>query len=255
MGYLSQDKSRTKQLQCRLAEAFGVSPVELANAQAKIDTGEWRCEDLAAALDKLLLDGKAAPSSLQYVLQNFSVEAKAKVPMSCTDGRAAYSAPSANPVLEYLEGHAPPVYVARPCHKGPPGHAAMPPRVRDRKAGFQTALPTLAFCCRMCEAEFPNRRAHDEHVDMVHGGSRWYINAFHSFHELHPYVVSPTENRSSVQRFARAQQYGTKEFDNEPYVEEPPKHLQKLFLWDALYTALAVHGSEDHGIQKVAVWM
>ena len=92
----------------------------------------------------------------------------------------------------------------------------MPPRVRDRTAEFQTALPTLAFSCRMCGAEFPNRRAHDEHVNMIHGGSRWYINAFHSFHELHPYVVSPTENRSSVQRFARAQQYGTKEFDNEP---------------------------------------
>ena len=106
----------------------------------------------------------------------------------------------------------------------------MPPRVRDRKAGLQTALPTLSFCCQMCEAEFPNRRAHDEHVNMVHGGSRWYINAFHSFHELQPYVVSPTENRGSVQRFARVQQYGVKEFENEPYQEPPQQSLHKLLL-------------------------
>ena len=97
----------------------------------------------------------------------------------------------------------------------------MPARVRDRRAWFHTALPTLAFCCQMCEAEFPNRRTHDEHVNMVHGGSRWYSTTLHGFHELQPYVVSPTEKRASIQRFARAQQHGVKEFENEHY-QEPP---------------------------------
>ena len=66
------------------------------------------------------------------------------------------------------------LWVARPHNTGgPPGHSAMPPRLRKRDAWRQAPLPCLKYCCKMCEAEFPTSQTLSRPLSLIHGGARW----------------------------------------------------------------------------------
>jgi hypothetical protein len=86
----------------------------------------------------------------------------------------------------------------------------------------------------MCEAEFPNRKAFDEHVDMIHGTHRWYQCDVINRISLAPYEVSPTELRKAVSRFSTSYQFATIDPENEPYAAGPPLEEQKHSFWQAV---------------------
>ena len=78
----------------------------------------------------------------------------------------------------------------------------------------------------MCEAEFPNEKSLERHIDLIHGGERTYRSAIFGFCELEPYVTSPTEKRSCIERFAMAQESATKP-ETEPYMTPAAEELQR----------------------------
>ena len=176
----------------------------------------------------------AVPSSIQRMLQRH-IAAEAAACAGCS---------ASNPVKEFLERAA--VEARRPHHhNGMPKHSAMPARLRDRTAWFGGALPTLQFSCQMCEAEFPNRLRFEEHVDKVHGTHRWYQCALMNRLSIQPYVVSPTEKRKVIKRFATSQQFATIDPENEAYQPRLPRETQHQMLWAAVFKQCAQHGFEQ----------
>jgi hypothetical protein len=157
------DPSRPSCMFDRLSKALGVTADEIETARCHLESGEWTLAQVAQQLDEDLLGALAAPASLQSLLQRH------RPASATTDGRAC----ALCPIKDFLKRAA--VEARRPyCRNGMPQHSAMTPRLRDRAPWFRGALPTLQFSCQMCEAEFPNRRRFEEHVDKIHGTSRWY---------------------------------------------------------------------------------
>ena len=69
---------------------------------------------------------------------------------------------------------------------------------------------------------------------------------------IQPYVVSPTENRKQVSRFATSQQYATIDPENEAYHPRSSPEKQNKYLWAHVFTQCAQtllnqHGSDSHG--------
>jgi hypothetical protein len=135
------------------------------------------------------------------------------------------SSDTQNPVLDHLRGVTGerPFRVYRTKFQGDPGHSAMSARLRDRSKWFTGTLPCLSHCCFMCEAEFPNLKSLISHIDYVHGGCRQYRSSVFAFCEVEPYVSSPTEKRSCIQRFSASQQLDTTSPETEPYAAAAPE--------------------------------
>ena len=83
----------------------------------------------------------------------------------------------------------------------------------------------------MCEAEFPNRLALIEHIELLHGQYRFYSIFLSGSYSLSAYCVSPTEKRNCVEHFAASQQEDTLLPDNEPSAELLDQALQRKQLW------------------------
>ena len=173
------DPDRPNALEQRLQEALGVTEDELTDARQRMESGAWHLYHVAELLDEFLACSDP----------NCSIAATVR--LSVQDGPDTLG--EQNPVRVHLGER----WRSRPRNRGPPGHAAMPAQPRDRSAWFKSPVPTLQFACRMCEAEFPNRRAFQEHQDKTHGGQRWYQTQYEAQCELAPYVPSPTETRQA----------------------------------------------------------
>ena len=222
------DASRPSCMFDRLSEALGVTAYEIESAQHHIDSGDWTLAQIAQQLDTHLLGLAEAPASLQRLLQRHK---------PAQDVSAAEGGPP-NPVADFLERSV--VETRRPfCSSGMPQHSAMPPRLRDRSPWFRGALPTLQFSCQMCEAEFPNRQRFEQHVDKIHGTSRWYQCALVNRLSIQPYVVSPTEKRKVIKRFAASQHFATMDPENEPYQPRLAPEIQGQMLWTAAFRQCA----------------
>ena len=91
----------------------------------------------------------------------------------------------------------------------------------------------------MCEAEFPNRSSFVNHVDKVHGTLCWYKCEVINRISIQPYVVSPTENRKQVSRFATSQQYATIDPENEAHQPRTCHDKQKRYLWASVFKQCA----------------
>ena len=192
--------------------------------QARQAAGEWTQADVADALQDVLLGEHVAPVVLRSVL--------------CSD-QIISATNSPNPVLEFLRDGGQPAWLRRPCHKGPPGHAAMPARLRRKNVWCKGPAPSLKRCCKMCEAEFANKQALLDHVGLVHGGERWYASAVASLVSLEPYISSPVEQRACLERFAHAQQHSTLDPENAPYCEPLEPQSQRHLFYDRLCEACA----------------
>ena len=62
---------------------------------------------------------------------------------------------------------------------------------------------------------------------------------------IQPYVVSPTEKRKVVKRFATSQQFATIDPENEPYQPRLPRETQHQVLWAAVFKECAQHELEQ----------
>ena len=208
-----QDPDRPNCMRQRLQDALGVSDDEVRSGKERIEKGEWTLTDVAELLDEILEAPTVA--SLRTLVARHTKD----------------HAPRENALREYLNS----AFSSRTHKEGPPHMAAMRARLRDRSRWRSGAHPTLDFTCGLCEAEFPNRRRFEEHVEKVHGGHRWYSAAFTARVELEPYIPSPTESRSVIRRFSMAQQYETTDPENEPYSQGRCVEKQKAQLWAELF--------------------
>ena len=79
----------------------------------------------------------------------------------------------------------------------------------------------------MCEAEFPNVKTLDRHIDLLHGQYGFYSTWFCGTYSQRPYVFSPMEKRGCVEHFAAVQQQVTSVAEDEPYVELPGQAVHR----------------------------
>ena len=214
-----RDAERPSCLAGRLRECLGVTQEEITTAQKYVAQGEWTLAQVAAVLDELMVPTQNRPPfGLRQLFERYISGCERSE--SSSNGQSSTSEPC--PVKTYLDGWK----GRRLCHQGPPGHAAMPPRLRDRSSWVTAAHPTLRFACKMCEAEFPNRKAMQTHIDMTHGTHRWYVSALNTFLELSPYVPTCTEKRAVVERFSNAQQHASVDPENESHRVQPSPEAQ-----------------------------
>ena len=87
----------------------------------------------------------------------------------------------------------------------------------------------------MCEAEFPNAKTLNKHIDLLHGQYRFYSTWLGGAYSKCPYVISPTEKRGCVEHFAAVQQQAVCVAEDEPYVHLPCRESQRKQLWAFLY--------------------
>ncbi|CAK0850189.1 unnamed protein product, partial [Prorocentrum cordatum] len=207
-----QAPDRPDQLAGRLREALGVTEEEISDAKRRLESGEGHMHHVAELLDERLGSAHGAHS------------VAAAVRLAVGDGPGALG--DGNP----LRAHLAEAWQRRPCNRGPPRHAAMPARLRDRSEWFQRPAPALHYACRMCEAEFPNREAFKARQGRVHGGQRWYQSQYVARCELEPYQPSPTEERQVVARFHISQCCATVDPVDEPFVPKPEPEVQKQLL-------------------------
>ena len=242
----------------RLSEAFGVTVDEVERAQRLLDQGVWQYRHVAAAVDRLLLGNVTETQTVEHpsgrwagkpyrmmgLEHVFASIQRDRVPRGGWPASELQDHVGGDAVREYLDGVKgvqEPAFWRRPSSAGMPRRSAMPARLRRREAWMRGAPPTLHYCCQMCEAEFPNRKSFDEHVDAIHGTSRWYQVAVINRTSLAPYVVSPTEKRKVVSRFSISQQFATIDPENERYAAPPPIEVQKLQFWRAVAGWCACH--------------
>ena len=244
-----QDSDRPGILYDRLQEALGVTQEQVDVARSKVDNKEWTVVQVAEVLGEKLAS-KACSVPITSLSELLATHRKLEQTRPSHDERIpgvashltrrlstdeAGALGDENPVRVYLAD----AFNRRPCNCGPPRQSAMPARLRDRSRWFQGAFPTLMRCCEMCEAEFPNERAAEEHINMVHGGQRWYQMQYLARIELAPYIGSPTEWRQMVQRYSISFKKATTAPEKEIYKARPSKDLQNGHAWAEILCKVA----------------
>ena len=162
-----------------MLEALGLSEDEVHVTEQKVDVGEWHLPEIVSApsvrlADRTELDsGPSTMNCLQNVAHRFG------------DALRPASSSGTDSILEYLKA----AHGARfhdPAHDVP--HAAVPARLRKPDRG--AAQPRLPVPCDLCEAEFLNRTAFEQHVSLVHGGSQHYEGSWYYLERCRPHVTN-----------------------------------------------------------------
>ena len=224
-----RDEPRRQTMAARLKEAFGVTEQEIDTCRQKVRSKQWSLAQVAAALEILLLDDVGqAPCSLKDFI--YPTTGPCAGPQQETAYPAADVEDTPNPVMTYLNE----ILHQRLCWTGPPGHSAMPPRLRCQKSWRREPLPILKYPCRMCEAEFPDRNALLQHIDLVHGQYRFYSTFLAGSYSMSAYFVSPTEKRSCIEHCAQIQQEALLIPEDDAAVDLPDEAIQRKQLWSYL---------------------
>ena len=218
------DEERPACIRRRLSEALGVTEEEVAVGKSKLESHDWSRQGVAAALGEYLAEDTFTPAVIAQLFP-------------CEDTNELEHEDSIRHEPEKVLEHLANAWTRRPCHPGPPGHSAMPARLRRTDPWRKAPVPCLKYCCRMCEAEFPNLPKLSQHENLVHGGARWVRSTCAGLLEVEPYVVSPAEKRATVERFAYAQQHSSKTQRNMgPTDVELPEKVQCISFWAELFT-------------------
>ena len=216
-----------------MTQALGVTETEIDSSRKKVASKQWSLSEVAEALDNILDKNSEAPLRLKDC---FPPSAESSTYSQNLKGCPEGDDKDANQVLLYLSRGSRPAFTQRPCWEGPPGHSAMPPRLRKQEAWRKEPHPTLKYPCRMCEAEFPNRATLVKHINLLHGQCRFYSTWLYGNYSLSPYIVSPTEKRLCLEHFATAQQTSTINLENELDAELPDQAVQQKNLFTYLYS-------------------
>ena len=121
-------------------------------------------------------------------------------------------------------------------------------RVENREAPH----PTLPVRCGLCEAQFANTEAFDEHMACIHGGRQVYCDVFAGLSELRPIMVAPVEMRRLVENTSTCIHHATMEPSLAPFEPRPPFATQCTTLWRNVSSVLSGEPPPGPGAPDVA---